>query len=211
MTRAPRALHNSVFCFALESNVKAKPSKTDDQTAIELNFVHRRKRANTESVKQARGIKSRVKEYKGKWQKSWSYRAGKSARLVAWGGHVSESGRLTLSFTRVHFVSAFRYACARIRVSVRPFVFAFVTRALVRGRIAGSSHEKKRAEREKKKEKKRKKENRAREAARAWKRMRGDEGGKEKERSVEKISERTRKLEKERQAARTSLARVHKS
>jgi len=69
---------------------------------------------------------------------------------------VSESGHLTLSFTRVHFVSAFRYACARIRVSVRPFVFAFVTRALVHGRIAGSSHEKKRAEREEKKEKKKK-------------------------------------------------------
>lgn len=66
---------------------------------------------------------------------------------------MSESGHLTLSFTRVHF--SFRlsgvHARVSIRPSVRPFVLAFVTRALVRERIAGSNHEKKRAERKKKK------------------------------------------------------------
>lgn len=95
---------------------------------------------------------------------------------------MNESGHLTLSFTRVHFVSAFRYACARVRPSVRPFVFAFVTRALVRERIAGSNHEKKRAERKKKKEERKRKEGTARARLRTeWKRIRGEERGKRKE------------------------------
>ena len=74
------------------------------------------------------------------------------------------------------------------RVSVRPFVFAFVTRALVRGRIAGSNHEKMRAERKKKKWEK-KKEKRETARAKLWKRVRGEEGENEKGRSVDKISE----------------------
>lgn len=51
---------------------------------------------------------------------------------------MSESGHLTLSFTRVHFVSAFRYACARVCPFVRPSVramFVFVYVLVVRARV----------------------------------------------------------------------------
>lgn len=85
----------------------------------ELNFVflHRRKKANAGRAHGA-GTRDKIAGEKARGGNDRS-QDGKSARLVARGGHVSEPGHLTLSFTRVHFVSAFRYAYARVRPSVR--------------------------------------------------------------------------------------------
>ena len=95
--------------------------------------------------------------------------------------------------------------CMRACPSVRPFVFAFVTRAdaslAPTKRRWGLSARKKNGKKKGKRETAR---------AKLWKRVREEEEN-EKGRSVDKISEWTRKLEKEWQAARTSLARIHKS
>lgn len=91
--------------------------------------------------------------------------------------------------------------CMRACPSVRPFVFAFVTRALVRGRIAGSNHEKKRAERKKNKkkgEKKKRGKPRARGCEREGECEKRAEGKKKERREDKRVNAEARKRKRHR-------------